>query len=65
MHARNVGSMTATHCGGIPSWKQNRPGMVRRVGPAAIGANSLVKHVTDVRMACGYSCSLRAKRRTL
>ena len=26
--------------------------MVRRVGSAAIDANSLVKHVTDVRMAC-------------
>ena len=44
--------MTAPHYGGIPSWKQRRPGMGRRVGPAVIDANSLVKHVTDVRMAC-------------
>ena len=39
--------MTATHCGGIPAWKQNRPGMVRRVGPAAISVHDLVKHGTD------------------
>ena len=45
--------MTATHCGGIPAWKQNRPGMVRRVGPAAISVHDLVKHGTDGRMACG------------
>ena len=57
--------MTAPHYGGIPSWKQRRPGMVRSVGPAAIGANNLVKHVTDGRMAYGCPCSLSAKRRTL
>ena len=47
--------MTATDCGGIPSWKQRRPGMVRRVGSAAIGAIGaigIVKAVTGVRMAC-------------
>ena len=57
--------MTATHGGGIPSWKQRRPGMVRNVGPAAIGACSLVKHVTDGRMACGCPCFLSTQRRTL
>ena len=44
--------MTAPHYGGIPSWKQRRPGMVRCVGPVEIGANSFVKHGTDMHMAC-------------
>ena len=26
--------------------------MMRSVGPVALGAHSLAKHVTDVRMAC-------------
>jgi hypothetical protein len=45
--------MTAPHGGGIPSWKQSRPSMVRCVGPVEIGAHSLVKHGTDRYRACG------------
>ena len=44
--------MTATHGGGIPSWKKGRPGIVRCVGPVGIGANGIVSTVTDVPMAC-------------
>jgi len=46
--------MTAPHYGGIPSWKQRRPGMVRCVGPVGIGANGNVSTVTSVPMACHY-----------
>ena len=44
--------MTAPHGGGIPSWKQSRPGMVRCVGPVGIGANGIVRTVTGVPRAC-------------
>jgi hypothetical protein len=44
--------MTAPHYGGIPSWKQRRPGMVTCVGPVGIGANGIVSTVTGVPMAC-------------
>jgi len=44
--------MTAPHYGGIPSWKQRRPGMARCVEPVGFGANGIVRTVTGVPMAC-------------
>jgi hypothetical protein len=41
-----------SHCVGITSWKKGRPGIVRCVGPVGIGANGIVRAVTDVRMVC-------------
>ena len=52
MNARNVSRSIAIPSVGTMSCNKGTLGIVRYVGPAAIGANGTVRAVTDVRMAC-------------
>src|SRR3989442_81485 len=52
MNARNVSRSIAIPSVGTMSCNKGTHGIVRYVGHAEIGANGIVRTVTDVRMAC-------------